>query len=104
MRPSLAVAMDALSRIGVGLDVTETSFNQVQARMVNARERWGIIVGFGTGRAADFPNGSSFLLSLLSSSSIHEDHNQNHSFVGAAPGQLADWGYSVTEIPSARGA
>jgi hypothetical protein len=46
----------------------------------------------------DFPNGSSFFRTLLSSESI--GNGSNFFLVGATPEQLAGWGYSVTSVPS----
>jgi peptide/nickel transport system substrate-binding protein len=93
----------ALSRIGIGLDATEVGFDQVQARMDDPEERWGIIIGSGTGWSADYPNGSTFFLPLLAGSSVSEVNNMNYSLVGAAPDQLTAWGYPVTDVPSVDG-
>jgi hypothetical protein len=89
----------ALSRIGIGLDVTEVGFDQVQARMDDVLEHWGIVIGSGTGWYADYPNGSTLFLPLLAGS-FTEVNNMNYSLVGATSEQLSAWGYRVTEVPS----
>ncbi|HEX9123742.1 MAG TPA: hypothetical protein VF984_10385, partial [Actinomycetota bacterium] len=91
---------NALSQIGIRLDVTEVGFDQVQDRMDDPLERWGIIIGSGTGWSADYPNGSTFFLPLLAGSSVSEANNMNYSLVGATSDQLSAWRYSVTEVPS----
>ena len=94
---------DALSHIGIRLDVTEVGFLEAQDRMVDPRERWGIIIAYGAGWQADYPNGSTFFQPLLSGSSISEEFTMNYSLLGATSDQLADWGYPVTDVPSVDG-
>ena len=46
--------------------------------------------------AKDFPNGSGWFPVLLDS----DDPRHNASLVGAAPEDLAEWGYPVTSVPN----
>jgi ABC-type oligopeptide transport system substrate-binding subunit len=97
---SWAPMRHALARIGIRADTTFAGYPEIHDRMADATAHWALIVGWPTSWFADFPNGSTFFVPLLSSRAISAHANGNASLLGASPEQLEDWGYSVTEVPS----
>lgn len=82
---------------GVGIELAlevvpaEMFFGQIQD------PRAQIPIGIAWGWGKDYPEGTGWFLTLFDSVGLE---GSNTSLVGASPGQLREWGYEVTSVPS----
>ncbi len=88
-----------LQEIGVDLRVKVLPGYRFYPRVADERKRVPVAMGFGWIYA--YPNASTVLPDLFASSSIPGPLGYNSSLLGATPSQLREWGYAVTDVPSA---
>jgi peptide/nickel transport system substrate-binding protein len=89
-----AVVAENLAEIGIDIEVEvpEDVFNVLG----DPTER--VAIGIGPAWGKDLPNASTFFQGLYSGDAIALGNN--YALLGATPDQLAEWGYSVTSVPS----
>jgi ABC-type transport system substrate-binding protein len=102
LHPWSSLIGDALRVVGIVPDVEVTGYGRIVGAIMTPGGDWGTYLCiYCNWVAEDYPSASSVFVSLLYGPSITESGNQNVSLLGATPGQLEDWGYTVDEVPSA---
>ena len=95
-----ALIQQNLGEIGITLDVRAGERSSFMYERCNDPPAQ-IPLCLGPGWGKDFPDGTTFGEPLFGSASLGPDSCCNYSVVGASPEQLEEWGYDVTEVPSA---
>ena len=86
-----------LEPIGLTLDVKQLDVGTMYGQCNDPNSHHGLCAGPGWGK--DYADGVTFGEPLFHSNGLWESCC-NYSLVGASPGQLSEWGYDVTEMPS----
>jgi peptide/nickel transport system substrate-binding protein len=92
-----------LTQIGIELDLQITPYNRFfgdppeffRGSVHDPRAQNAMVISYPW--LKDFPEGAGWFLGLFGASSIP---GSNTSLLGASPGQLHEWGYEVTSVPS----
>ena len=80
-----------LAGLGIELDLEPSNFSRFY-------DRSDIVpIGIGAAWGKDFANGSAWFPPLFGAASLE---SLNHSLLSATAGQLREWGYAVTSVPS----
>jgi peptide/nickel transport system substrate-binding protein len=92
-----AVIADGAEQLGITFDIREGDrYTFMYDTCDDPTAGWGLCPSPGWFK--DYPDAASFGLPLFDSTGIE---SSNYSLVGASSEQLADWGYDVSEVPSA---
>jgi ABC-type oligopeptide transport system substrate-binding subunit len=89
--------VDDLRQIGIHARITPGDSETIFQDLGKPANHIALAVSVGFGK--DYLNASTFL-SLFTSTTLSDANANNFSLVGATPGQLRRWGYSVRSVPS----
>jgi peptide/nickel transport system substrate-binding protein len=84
-----------LAEVGIELALQTRPLDSYFGTIHDPREQ--IPIGIPYPWAKDYPDGAGWFLGLFDTSGLE---GSNVSLLGASPGQLREWGYSVTSVPS----
>ena len=90
------VLTEGLRQLGIDVSPVLRDSDSFFEELLDPMSR--VPIAIGDGWIKDFPNGSSWFPPLFSSDNLGDP---NTSLVGATPEQLAEWGYDVSQVPSA---
>jgi peptide/nickel transport system substrate-binding protein len=95
---TVAAMQESFEKIGITLDVKFLETSPMYAKCNDPAERIAFCPTVGWGK--DFPDAYTFGPPLFGSEGLGPNGCCNYATVGATPEQLADWGYSASEVPS----